>query len=113
MDFTDPMGLNGIPNGDGTYHFVVGRDVIVSKVIGGYVVNKTDGTQRQCAGAAQFLTGTKTPDGILHDAPKAANGGWHQGAPVTKETPDGTLVARRWENGVYPNKNIDQYVPKP
>jgi hypothetical protein len=48
----------------------------------------------------------------LHDAPRAANGGWHQGAPVTKETPDGTLVARRWENGVYPNKSIEQYDPK-
>ena len=61
IDFTDPMGLDGLPNGDGTYHFVLRSDIVVANVIGGYVVNKPDGTARQCAGAAQFLTGTRTP----------------------------------------------------
>jgi len=103
------MGLDGISNGDGTYHFVVRSDVVVPNIIGSYVVNKTDGTTRQCAGAAQFLTGTRTADGTLHDAPPARYGGWTKGAPVTKDTPNGTLVARRWENGVYPNKDIKDY----
>jgi RHS repeat-associated protein len=109
IDLTDPMGLDAIPNGDGTYHFVLRSDVNVHEIIGGYVVNKTDGSLRQCAGAAQFLTGTRTADGKLHDAPPASHGGWTQGAPVTKDTPNGTMVARRWENGVYPNKDIKDY----
>ena len=45
----------------------------------------------------------------MHDAPSARHSGWTRGAPVTKDTPNGTLVARRWENGVYPNKNIKEY----
>ncbi len=112
IDFTDPMGTDAIPNGDGSYHFVIRSDVVVSQVIGGYVVNRTDGAARQCAGAAQYLTGTRTVNGTLHDAPPARNGGWRQGTPVTKNTPDGTMVARRWENGVYPNKGIEQYDAK-
>ena len=67
---------------------------------------------RQCAGAAQFLTGTRTHNGVLHDAPAARHNGWTEGARVTKDTPNGTLVARRWENGVYPNKDISEYNPK-
>ena len=112
IDFTDPMGLDAVPNGDGTYHFVLRTDIVVGNVIGGYVINKSDGTARQCAEAAQFLTGTRTADGALHDATRAGNGGWHQGAPLTKDTPNGTMVARRWENGVYPNKSIEQYDAK-
>src|SRR5437870_1442071 len=112
IDFTDPMGLDGIPNGDGTYRFVLRSDVVVPNIIGSYVVNKSDGIARQCAGAAQFLTGTRMADATLHDAPTARHNGWTQGAPLTKETPNGTLVARRWENGVYPNKSIDQYDAK-
>src|SRR5581483_5020636 len=87
IDNVDPMGTDGIPNGDGTYHFVVRPDVVVSDVIGAYVINKSNGSMLQCAGAAQFLTGTRTPDGILHDAPTARHNGWTQGAPLTKETP--------------------------
>ena len=109
VNLTDPMGLDAISNGDGTYHFVLRSDIIVPNIIGGYVIKKSDGTARQCAGAAQFLTGTRTADGTLHEAPLARNGGWTQGAPLTKETPNGTMVARRWENGVYPNKGIEQY----
>jgi RHS repeat-associated protein len=112
IDFTDPMGLDGVPNGDGTYHFVMRSDVIAPNIIGGYVINKTDGGLRQCAGAAQFLTGTRTADGTLHDAPSARHDGWRQGARLTKETPNGTLVARRWENGFYPNKDIRDYNPE-
>jgi RHS repeat-associated protein len=111
IDFTDPMGLDWVPNGDGTYHFVLRRDVIVSGIIGGYVVD-SHGNFKQCAGAAQYLTGTRAADGVLHDAPAARHGGWTQGAPVTKDTPNGTLVARRWENGVYPNKDIREYNPE-
>jgi hypothetical protein len=99
------MGLDGIPNGDGTYHFVIRSDVVVSDIIGGYVINKLTGTARQCAGAAQFLTGTRTADGVLHDAPRAGNHGWSQGAQLTKETPNGTMVARGWKNGNYPNES--------
>jgi RHS repeat-associated protein len=109
IDFTDAMGLDAIPNGDGTYHFVIRSDVVVPNIIGGYVISKSDGAARQCAGAAQFLTGTRMADGTLHDAPQTRHGGWTQGAPVTKDTPNGTLVARRWENGVYPNKDIKEY----
>jgi RHS repeat-associated protein len=112
LDMTDPMGLDGIPNGDGTYHFVLRSDIVVPSIIGGYVISKSDGIARQCAGAAQFLTGTRMLDGVLHDAPRASQNGWTQGAPLTKETPNGTLVARRWENGVYPNKSIDRYDAK-
>ncbi len=108
LDLTDPMGLDGISNGDGTYHFVIRSDVVVPNIIGSYVVNKTDGTTRQCAGAAQFLTGTRTADGTLHDAPSARHNGWTQGAPLTKETPNGTMVARGWKNGVYPNESPEQ-----
>jgi RHS repeat-associated protein len=109
LDMTDPMGTDGIPNGDGTYHFVLRSDVVVPNIIGEYVINKSNGTARQCAGAGQFLTGTRLADGTLHDAPPARHSGWTQGAPVTKDTPNGTLVARRWENGVYPNKDIREY----
>ncbi len=112
IDFSDPMGRDAESNGDGTYHFVMRRDVVVSNIIGSYVVNKTNGDLRQCAGAAQFLTGTRISDGTLHDAPAARHNGWTRGAPLTKETPNGTLVARRWENGVYPNKSIEQYDAK-
>jgi hypothetical protein len=111
VDMTDPMGTDAVPNGDGSYHFVMRSDVIVSNIIGGYVVN-SKGNVLQCAGAAQFLTATRTRDGTLHDAPPARHGGWTQGAPLTKETPNGTLVARRWENGSYPNKSIDAYDAK-
>ncbi|HEX9423715.1 MAG TPA: RHS repeat-associated core domain-containing protein [Pyrinomonadaceae bacterium] len=109
LDMTDPMGLDAVPNGDGTYHFVLRSDVVVPNMIGAYVINKSNGTARQCAGAGQFLTGTRLADGTLHDAPPARHSGWTQGAPVTKDTPNGTLVARRWENGVYPNKDIKEY----
>jgi RHS repeat-associated protein len=108
IDMTDPMGLDAIPNGDGTYHFVLRSDIVVSNTIGGYVVNKSDGIARQCAGAAQFLTGTRMADGTLHDAPRAGNHGWSQGGPLTKETPDGTMVARGWKNGFYPNESPEQ-----
>jgi len=109
IDNTDPMGTDAEPNGDGTYHFVIRSDVVVANIIGSYVINKSSGTALQCAGAAQNLTGTRTPDGILHDAPSARHSGWTRGASVTKDTPNGTLVARRWENGVYPNKNVKEY----
>jgi RHS repeat-associated protein len=108
IDFTDPMGLDWTQNADGTYSFVMRSDIPVQEIVGRYVVDST-GNWRQCAGAAQFLTGTRTLDGRLHDAPPARHGGWLQGARLTKDTPDGTLVARRWENGVYPNKNITEY----
>jgi hypothetical protein len=93
-------------------HIILRREKDVVVIKGDFVVNRTDGSLRQCAGAAQFLTGTRTPDGVLHDAPSARHGGWTQGARLTKETPDGTLVARRWENGVYPNKDIRDYNPE-
>ena len=112
IDLTDSMGLDAESNGDGTYHFLMRSDAIVPNIIGNYVINTTDGSLRQCAGAAQFLAGTRTSDGILHDAPSARHNGWTRGAPLTKETPNGTLVARRWENGTYPNKRIDQYDAK-
>src|SRR2546423_2813519 len=108
VDFTDPMGLDGIPNGDGTYHFVLRSDVVVPNIIGSYVVNKSDGIARQCAGAAQFLTGTRMADGTLHDAPTARRDGWTQGPALTKETPNGTMVARGWKNGTYPNESPEQ-----
>src|SRR5437762_2305361 len=108
IDLRDPMGLDAISNGDGTYHFVLRSDIPVHEIVGRYVVD-AHGNWRQCAGAAQFLTGTWTSDGKLHDAPSAAHGGWTQGAPVTKDTANGTMVARRWENGVYPNKDIKEY----
>ena len=108
IDFTDPMGLDGIPNGDGTYHFVLRSDVVVPNIIGSYVVNKSDGIARQCAGAAQFLTGTRMADGTLHDAPTARHDGWTQGPALTKETPNGTMVARGWKNGTYPNESPEQ-----
>jgi len=108
LDLSDPMGTDAISNGDGTYHFVLRSDLIVPKIIGGYVVDSA-GVAKQCAGAAQYLTGTKTADGKVHDAPPARHGGWTQGAPVTKDTPDGIMVARRWENGVYPNKGPEAY----
>jgi RHS repeat-associated protein len=108
IDLTDPMGLDAVPNGDGTYHFVLRSDVVMSNIIGGYVINKFDGTERQCAGAAQFLTGTRTADGTMHDAPRAGNHGWTQGSRLTKETPDGTMVARGWKNGFYPNEGLQE-----
>jgi hypothetical protein len=108
IDLTDPMGLDGIPNGDGTYHFVIRSDVVVSNIIGSYVINKLSGTTLQCAGAAQYLTGTRTPNGVLHDAPPARNHGWSQGAPLTKETANGTMVARGWQDGSYPNESPEQ-----
>jgi RHS repeat-associated protein len=107
IDFTDPMGLDAVPNGDGAYHFVLRSDVIVPNIIGGYVVDAHSNCL-QCAGAAQFLTGTRTADGKLHDAPPARHGGWKQGAPLTKETPDGTMVARGWKNGTYPNEGPEE-----
>ena len=107
IDFTDPMGLDAVPNGDGTYHFVLRSDVIVPDIIGGYVVDAHRNCL-QCAGAGQFLTGTRTADGKLHDAPPARHGGWKQGAPLTKETPDGTMVARGWKNGTYPNEGPEE-----
>jgi len=113
IDFADPMGLDGIPNGDGTYHFMIRSDVVIPNIIGGYVINKSSGTALQCAGAAQNLTGTRTPDGVLHEAPSARHGGWTRGAPVTKDTPNGTLVAGRWENGVYPTRILKNIRSKP
>jgi RHS repeat-associated protein len=104
LDLTDPMGLDAEPNGDGTYHYVLRTDIVVHDIVGRYVVD-SHGNMKQCAGAAQFLTGTRTVDGKLHDAPQAKNGGWHQGAPLTKKTPDGTMVARGWKNGLYPNES--------
>src|SRR6266496_5852782 len=102
LDLTDPTGLDGVSNGDGTYHFMMRTD-IVPNMVGGHVVDSHD-SPRQCAGAAQFLTGTRTPDGKWHDAPPARHDGWTQGARVNKDTPNGTMIARRWENGTYPNK---------
>ena len=60
----------------------------------------------QCAGAAQHLAGTRAADGQVHDVPPTRSGfGWHQGSAVTKDTPDGTLIARGWnKDGTYPNK---------
>jgi hypothetical protein len=113
IDNVDPMGTDGIRNGDGTYHFVMRPDVIVSNILGTYVINTSNGNFRQCGGAAQFLSGTRTPDGMVHDAPTASHHGWTQGAALTRETPNGTLVARRWENGVYPNKESTNTTPKP
>ena len=107
LDLTDPTGLDGVSNGDGTYHFMMRTD-IVPNMVGGHVVDSHD-SPRQCAGAAQFLTGTRTPDGKWHDAPPARHDGWTQGARVNKDTPNGTMIARRWENGTYPNKDVKEY----
>ena len=76
IDNTDPMGLDAESNGDGTYHFVMRRDVVVSNILGSYVINKTNGDLRQCAGAAQFLTGTRTP-GIRIGVSQQILTGWH------------------------------------
>jgi RHS repeat-associated protein len=111
LDLTDPMGLDPVRNPDGTYSHVLRQDVDINKIIGRYVVD-SGGRPVQCASAAQYLTGTRDTQGRVHDAPPARNKGWIQGAPVTKNTPDGTLVARRWENGHYPNKGINDYDPK-
>ncbi len=107
IDLTDPMGLDGVSNGDGTYRFEIRREIIIPSIIGGHVVN-SKGNALQCAGAAQFLTGTRTTDGTLHDGPPAKNHGWTQGAPLTKQTPIGTMVARGWKDGFYPNENPKQ-----
>ena len=108
-DLVDPMGLDAESNGDGTYHYVV-RSVIsnLTPLVGGFV-NNSQWKPLQCAGAAQHLAGTQTKDSKIHDVPLARNGGWHQGAPLTKDTPNGTLVAAGWEHGVYPNKNVSEY----
>jgi RHS repeat-associated protein len=110
LDLTDPMGLDPFRNPDGTYSHVLRAEYQdISKVTGRYVVD-SKGVPRQCAGAAQFLAGTaKGADGKPHDAPSARNGAWIQGAPLTKNTPNGTMVASYWENGRYPNKGINQY----
>lgn len=115
IDCTDPLGLAGDAGAmresmRQSIDFV--RLPIAQYMDRGYVINKSDGSLRQCAGAAQFLTGTRTHDGMLHDAPSARHNGWTQGARLTKETPNGTLVARRWENGAYPNKDISAYNPE-
>jgi len=107
LDLTDPLGMDAVSNGDGTYHFTMRTD-IVPNMIGGHVVD-SHGSPLQCAGAGQFLTGTRTPDWKWHDAPQARHGGWTQGPRVTKDTPNGTMIARQWENGVYPNKGVNEY----
>jgi hypothetical protein len=109
LDLTDPMGLDPVQNPDGTFHHELQKGFSdINKIVGRYVVD-SKGIPRQCAGAAQFLTGTKGADGKVHDAPSARNRAWIQGAPLTKNTPDGTMVASYWENGRYPNKGINQY----
>src|SRR4029077_2120194 len=51
---------------------------------------------------------TRMADGTLHDAPRAGNHGWSQGVSLTKETPDGTMVARGWKNAFYPNESPEE-----
>ena len=107
VDGSDPLGLDAVLNSDGQmYHFVLRPELIVRNLVGTHITNQNPRFTEQCATGGQFLTGTNI-QGRIHDAPATRT--WTRGAAVNRNTPIGTLVARGWENGAYPNRAPNEY----
>jgi RHS repeat-associated protein len=103
----DPTGLDAILNGDGTtYHFIVRPELSLRNLAGTQVTHQNPRFSEQCATGGQFLTGTNI-HGRIHDAPATRT--WSQGNAVSRNTPRGTLIARGWEHGAYPNRPAGDY----
>jgi RHS repeat-associated protein len=104
VDRSDPMGLDAVDNGDGTYSYTLQHNLRMESLKGWTVetFDKRGAHALQCAGAAQVLAATRERDGF-HQVPLVAD--WNRGPDVTKSTPPvGTLVAKGWDkNGHYQN----------
>jgi RHS repeat-associated protein len=94
LDLTDPMGLDAVDNGDGTFHFVVRSDLNLNNLRGTHITHPIKGYTEQCPTSAQFLTGT-VKGGKLYDAPRTST--WTRGEAVGPNTKPGTMIARGWE----------------
>lgn len=103
LDRVDPMGLDAIPDSDGSYHFELRSDFNPQSLLGTLVSSRTTGKCYQCLGAAQFLTGTRTSNGVVHDAPR--HGDLYQGEKVSAATPNGTMIATGFRDGKYPSES--------
>jgi RHS repeat-associated protein len=106
---SDPTGLDSIQNADGSFSYTLQHDLSPQSLSGSYVEhgvsrNNVDRSPVQCARTARVLAGTALGDG-WHNAPSPEGGAWSQGAAVSNNTPFGSLVARGWEHGVYPNRD--------
>jgi len=82
------------------YYFRLRKGLDPKNLVGSFVTNTNPHYSKECATGAQFETGTVIA-GVVHDAPRTAT--WLQGAPVDLNTPVGTMVARGWIDGKYPN----------
>jgi hypothetical protein len=88
-----------LPNGK--YYYVIRSSLVIDELIGKSITHPNPRFSGQCATGGQFLAGTEM-SGRIYDVPSAST--WHQGQLVNDSTPHGTLIARGWQDGAYPNK---------
>jgi hypothetical protein len=88
-----------LPNGK--YYYVIRSSLVIGELKGKSITNPNPRFNGQCATGGQFLAGTEMP-GRIYDVPSTST--WHQGPLVNESTPHGTLIARGWQDGAYPNK---------
>jgi hypothetical protein len=104
----DPDGLEAQPAPGGGFMFVSNQEP--NSYVGHQVQHPNTNYSGQCAVGAQYVCGTVTKDGKLHDAPStkqpSEGGPWRRG-PSLKDgfvPPRGTMIASGWvkdENGIY------------
>jgi RHS repeat-associated protein len=111
IDFTDPMGLDGVSFNDHFNYFIQSPALDRNFLRGSFInVISRPSLSQQCAKGAQFMAGTVLKDG-LHGVPTTHTAmgkpQWFQGPPVGSNT-NGMLVARGFINGVYPSLSPEQ-----
>jgi RHS repeat-associated protein len=99
---SDPSGTYAVPHPGGWYTYMVNPGW------GQYVWMPTSiGPHGWCAEGAQILSGGWL-GGSYHDMPNTSY--WRRGAPLGSGTAPGTVVARGWLNGGYPQISPWQYL---
>jgi len=86
---------------NGSYYYLIRESLVIDKLIGSSITHPNPRFSGQCATGGQFLAGTEM-SGIIYDVPSTRT--WHQGQLVNESTRYGTLIARGWQDGAYPNR---------
>ncbi|MEI8311571.1 MAG: RHS repeat-associated core domain-containing protein, partial [Verrucomicrobiota bacterium] len=114
VNLIDPDGMDPMLAPGGGYYFVVRPDLNLKYLTGWSVMNlRHPNYTGECLSGAQFVTGTIVK-GVIHDSPASkVNGVYnlHQGPAVDENTPKYVMIARGWENGIYPSRSADSYSP--